>query len=332
MLVPDAVTPLVTLDAIRAPIAADMAAVDRAIRERLASRVALIDQISAYIVGSGGKRLRPALVLLAAGVFGRVDARTHTLAAIIEFIHTATLLHDDVVDDSKLRRGRLTANAHYGNPAAVLVGDFLYSRAFQMLVEIADVRIMRVMADATNTIAEGEVLQLANVHDVKTDEAHYLQVIQYKTAKLFEAACESAAILAGASPADQAALREYGMRLGMAFQLIDDVLDYSGDAATIGKAVGDDLAEGKPTLPLIYTLRHGRAEDAALVRAAIEGGGREQLGTVIGAVTRSGALDYAKRIARREADAARAAIARLPASAHHDSLINLSIFSVERDY
>lgn len=247
----------ISLDKIRAVIAEDLTSVDGVIRERLASQVVLINQISHYIVGSGGKRLRPALVVIAGNHFGAARAHCHDLAAIIEFIHTATLLHDDVVDESDLRRGRKTANSQFGNAAAVLVGDFLYSRAFQMMVAIGSVRVMEVLAEATNVIAEGEVLQLLNIHDPETDEEKYLRVVRYKTAKLFEAACRVGAILGNASTEDEAAIASYGMHLGTAFQLIDDVLDYSGEIGETGKNIGDDLAEGKPTLPLIYALKHG---------------------------------------------------------------------------
>ncbi|NBN92272.1 MAG: octaprenyl diphosphate synthase, partial [Betaproteobacteria bacterium] len=250
-----------------------MAAVDRVIRERLHSEVALVSQVADYIISAGGKRLRPALVVLSSRAHGIQDARVHELAAIIEFIHTATLLHDDVVDESALRRGRDTANAAFGNAPAVLVGDFLYSRAFQMMVGIGSMRVMEVLADATNIIAEGEVLQLMNCNDPDIDEAAYLRVIRYKTAKLFEASTRLGAVLGGADALHEAAMAEYGMRLGTAYQLVDDILDYSGDSGSTGKNVGDDLAEGKPTLPLIHVLKHGDAEERALVRRAIEDGG-----------------------------------------------------------
>ena len=258
-----------SLEAIRAPIARDLEEVDAVIRRRLASEVVLIRTIAQYIVASGGKRLRPALVLLSASAFGQSPVERHELAAVIEFIHTATLLHDDVVDESSLRRGRKTANAEFGNAASVLVGDFLYSRAFQMIVEAGSLRVMKVLADATNVIAEGEVLQLLNVHDPDTDEESYLRVIRYKTAKLFEAATQVGAIIGGASREAEAALADYGMHLGTAFQLIDDVLDYSGDLQETGKNLGDDLAEGKPTLPLIHALRESDGRTSALIRAAI---------------------------------------------------------------
>ena len=321
-----------TLEAIRAPIAADLEQVDAVIMERLSSGVSLIRTIGTYIVGSGGKRLRPALVLLAANAFGYSGRAKHELAAVIEFIHTATLLHDDVVDESSLRRGRKTANAEFGNAASVLVGDFLYSRAFQMIVEVESLRIMKVLADATNVIAEGEVLQLLNVHDADTDEAKYLRVIQYKTAKLFEAATQVGAILGGASPEVETALAEYGMHLGTAFQLIDDVLDYSGDLQETGKNLGDDLAEGKPTLPLIHVMKSGSEEERRQVRHAIEQGGKADLEAVVAAIQRAGALEYTRERARVEAAAAIARLALLPDSACRDSLLQLAHFSVERKF
>jgi octaprenyl-diphosphate synthase len=321
-----------SLEAIRNPIAADLGEVDAVIRRRLDSEVALIRTIAAYIVASGGKRLRPALVLLAANAFGATGSARHELAAVIEFIHTATLLHDDVVDESSLRRGRNTANAEFGNAASVLVGDFLYSRAFQMIVDVGSLEIMKVLADATNVIAEGEVLQLLNVHDADTDEEKYLRVIRYKTAKLFEAATQVGAILGGATREQIAALAEYGMHLGTAFQLIDDVLDYSGDFAETGKNLGDDLAEGKPTLPLIRVMQAGNEAERKLVRHAIEEGGKGDLEAVVAAIHRVGALDYARERARAEAAVATARIAGLPDSACRDSLLQLALFSVERKF
>jgi octaprenyl-diphosphate synthase len=319
-----------------APIEAEMQRLDSLIRERLNSDVALVRQVAEYIVGGGGKRLRPALVLLSAGACGYPGAGAsegrahHELAAVIEFIHTATLLHDDVVDASELRRGRRTANAEFGNAAAVLVGDFLYSRAFQMMLGAGSMRVMQVLADATNTIAEGEVLQLMNCHDPAVDEARYLDVVRRKTSKLFEAAACLGAIAAGAPQAIEAGLAGYGAHLGTAFQLIDDVLDYSGDAESIGKSLGDDLAEGKPTLPLIRAMAIGPAEQAALVRHAIVEGGRADFERVLRAVRDCGALEYARSVAEREAQAARAALAPLPASEHRDSLLELASFSVVR--
>ncbi|HET7730823.1 MAG TPA: polyprenyl synthetase family protein [Usitatibacter sp.] len=321
-----------SLESIRGPILEDLQAVDEVIRARLDSDVVLIRTIAKYIIGSGGKRLRPALVLLAANAFGCKGPARHELAAIIEFIHTATLLHDDVVDESSLRRGRKTANAEFGNAASVLVGDFLYSRAFQMIVDVGSLRIMKVLADATNVIAEGEVLQLLNVHDADTDEEQYLRVIRYKTAKLFEAATQVGAILGGASPEVETALAEYGMHLGTAFQLIDDVLDYSGDLTEMGKNLGDDLAEGKPTLPLIHVMRSGNEAERKLVRHAIEHGGKADLEGVVAAIRRVNALDYARERARAEAAEATARLSLLPDSACRDSLLQLSLFSVERKF
>ncbi|MGZ5038964.1 MAG: polyprenyl synthetase family protein [Usitatibacter sp.] len=292
----------------------------------------LIRTIASYIIGSGGKRLRPALVLLAAGSFGAEPASRHELAAVIEFIHTATLLHDDVVDESSLRRGRKTANAEFGNAASVLVGDFLYSRAFQMIVEAGSLAVMKVLADATNVIAEGEVLQLLNVHDADTDEEKYLRVIRYKTAKLFEAATRVGAIIGGADAPAQEALAGYGMHLGTAFQLIDDVLDYSGELHEMGKNLGDDLAEGKPTLPLIYAMRAGSEAERAEIRRAIEDGGNANLEGVVAAIRRVGALDYARDRASEESAAAIARLADLPASECRESLMELAHFAVERKF
>ena len=322
----------IKLDNIRRVIDADMTAVDGVIRRRLASDVVLINQISNYIIGSGGKRLRPVLVLLAGGHFGASPEKTRELAAIIEFIHTATLLHDDVVDESALRRGKNTANAVFGNAASVLVGDFLYSRAFQMMVEVGSMRVMQVMAEATNIIAEGEVLQLMNIGDPDTDEESYLRVVRYKTAKLFEAAGRVGAILGNASPDDERALADYGMHLGTAFQIIDDVLDYSGEASETGKNVGDDLAEGKPTLPLIYALRNGDDAERALIKNAIENGSIDNMADVITAIKATGAVEYARHTATRETQTAMAAISGLADSVYKDSLLQLCLFAVERRY
>lgn len=313
-------------------LAADMRAVDAVIRQRLDSEVALVRTVAEHIVSSGGKRLRPALVILSAGAFGYAGAHHHQLAAVVEFIHTATLLHDDVVDASDLRRGQATANALFGNAASVLVGDFVYSRAFQMMVEVGSMRIMQVLADATNVIAEGEVLQLMNCNDPDIDQQSYLQVIRFKTAKLFEAATRLGAILGGSTRAEEEAMALYGMHLGTAFQLIDDVLDYSGDAAEIGKSLGDDLAEGKPTLPLIHAMRTGTPAQAALVRNAIENGGREDFAAVLAAIEATGALEYTREAARREAQAAQASLSLLPDSPHKDSLLELASFSVTRQH
>ena len=311
-------------------VAADMARVDERIRARLGSDVVLVRQVAEHIIAGGGKRLRPALLLLSAGAAGARAESRYELAAVIEFIHTATLLHDDVVDASDLRRGRQTANAEFGNAAAVLVGDFLYSRAFQMMVGMNDMRIMQVLADATNTIAEGEVLQLMNCHDPDVDETRYLEVIRRKTAKLFEAAARLGAVLAKAPLAVEEGLAEYGMRLGTAFQLIDDVLDYSGDEAAIGKHLGDDLAEGKPTLPLIYTMRTGNPQQAEVIKKAVQDGGREDFPAVLEAVRATGALTYARKVAEGEAEAARGALGRLGGSNYRDSLLELASFSVTR--
>ena len=313
-------------------IGPDMEAVDAVIRQRLYSDVALVREVGEYIVQSGGKRLRPALVLLCAKAFDYRGTHHHELAAVVEFVHTATLLHDDVVDESDLRRGRQTANALFGNAASVLVGDFLYSRAFQMMVEVGDMHVMRVLSDATNVIAEGEVLQLMNCHDADIDEARYLQVIRYKTAKLFEAAAQIGSIIGGALPEIEQRMACYGMHLGTAFQLIDDVLDYSGAEVETGKRLGDDLAEGKPTLPLIYVMENGTPAQVACVRNAIENGGRDHFPAVLAAIRASGALVHARQQAEREADSARAAIDALPASTHKDSLLELCLFAVARSF
>jgi octaprenyl-diphosphate synthase len=322
----------VTIEAIRNFIAADMDAVDRVIRTRLHSDVALIRQVAEYIIGSGGKRLRPAILILSAGAFGYRGTHHHDLAAVIEFIHTATLLHDDVVDESALRRGRATANSLFGNAASVLVGDFVYSRSFQIMVSMENMRVLKVLADATNIIAEGEVLQLMNCNNPDIDEQRYLQVIRYKTAKLFEAATRLGAILGGASQADEDAVATYGTHLGTAFQLIDDVLDYSGDKATTGKNVGDDLTEGKATLPLIYAMENGTAEQAALIRGAIEQGGLADLSAVLAAIEQTGAIEYARRQARIESRTACEALARLPDTPYRDYMLQLADFAVTRTY
>ena len=322
--------PANSASAILSPIAEDMRQVDALIRARLDSDVALVRQVAEYIVAGGGKRLRPALLLLAAGAAGFGGAARLELAAVVEFIHTATLLHDDVVDESQLRRGRRTANAAFGNAASVLVGDFLYSRAFQMMAGLENMRVMRVLADATNTIAEGEVLQLVNCHDPEVDEERYLDVVRRKTAKLFEAAARLGGILGAAAPALERGLAAYGMHLGTAFQVIDDVLDYSGEAQETGKSLGDDLAEGKPTLPLIRALQAADPRGRELVRRAIVDGGREGFAPVLAAIRSSGALDYARAAARREAEVATRAISDLAPSAYRDSLLELAAFSVTR--
>jgi len=331
---PTAISPAipVSIENIQAVITDDMQAVDAVIRDCLRSEVVLVNQISEYIVNSGGKRLRPALVLLAGGALGGVRPEHHTLAAVVEFIHTATLLHDDVVDGSGMRRGKATANTLFGNSASVLVGDFVYSRAFQMMVGVQNMRVMQILANATNTIAEGEVLQLLNCHDADISDDMYLKVIQYKTAKLFEAATQLGAIIGEASPSDEAAMREYGMRLGTAFQLIDDVLDFSGNSSEIGKNVGDDLAEGKPTLPLLHAMRHGTPIQQQRIRHAIEQGGLEDMEHVLQAVRDTGALDHVRRMAQSEAELACTAIAHLPASIYREALIELSTFAVNRSF
>nr|ART36992.1 D334 [uncultured bacterium] len=319
------------LKTILTPIADDMRGVDTVIRSRLSSEVALINEIGGYIVTAGGKRLRPALVLLAARALGSTEeASPRLLAAVVEFIHTASLLHDDVVDHSDLRRGRKTANAVWGNAGAVLSGDFLYSRSFQMMVDVGRPAVMRVMADATNAIAEGEVLQLMNQGDPDVDEARYVRVIELKTAVLFAAACELGAIAADASPDLQKRLMAYGHALGIAFQLVDDVLDYTGDPSVSGKAVGNDLSEGKPTLPLIHAMRTGSEEDAALVRNAIREGKVDELERILAIVERTGAIPYTRALAERHADAARDAIRDLPASAWRETLLELTRFATNR--
>ena len=323
-------SPTAGLASALAPVAADLKRVDELIGRRLESDVPLVRQVAQYIVAAGGKRLRPALLLLASGALGYRGEARFTLAAVVEFIHTATLLHDDVVDESKLRRGHETANAAFGNAASVLVGDFLYSRAFQMMVEVDDMRVMRLLADATNTIAAGEVMQLMGSHDPQVDEARYLEVIRRKTAKLFEAAARLAAVLARSAPAVEDGLARYGAHVGTAFQVIDDVLDYSGDEATIGKSLGDDLAEGKPTLPLIHVMRSGSASNQAVVRQAIVAGGRDDFGAVLRAIRASGSLDYARAAAEREVQSAIEALALLPQSEFKRSLLELASFSVVR--
>lgn len=317
---------------IRALIMEDMQAVDHTIRQQLHSQVALINQMSAYIVNSGGKRLRPVLVALAARACNYRGVRHIDAAAIVEFIHTATLLHDDVVDSSELRRGRQTAHVIWGSEASVLVGDFLYSRAFQMMVSIGSMRLMEIMADTTNAIAEGEVMQLLNCHDPETTEEIYMDVIYCKTAKLFEAAAQLGAVLAGRPEPEEKALARYGKQLGIAFQLIDDVLDYSASNEELGKNIGDDLAEGKPTLPLIYALRHGDAEETALIREAIMQGGRDTIEAVSKAIESTGALAYTARLARQEADLAIEAAAILPDSPYKQALVGLAEFAVNRTY
>ena len=309
-----------------------MSAVDRVIRTRLRSEVVLVNQVSEYIIHSGGKRLRPALVVMSAKAFGYTGEHHHNLAAVVEFIHTATLLHDDVVDESSLRRGRATASTLFGNAASVLVGDFLYSRAFQMMVEVNDMRVMQTLADATNIIAEGEVLQLLSCHDADVDTSSYLHVIHCKTAKLFEAAMRLGAILAQMDEAGEQAAAKYGMHLGTAFQLVDDVLDYSGDEQETGKNLGDDLSEGKPTLPLIYAMQHGDASQVALVRQAIEQGDIALFADVLQVIKQTGALEYTRQQAQREADAACAALVALPDTNYKQSLLQLANFAATRQF
>ena len=321
-----------SIEYFRSFIAQDMSIVDDVIREKLHSHVLLIRQVSEYIINSGGKRLRPALVILSAGAFGYSGKFHYNLAAVIEFIHTATLLHDDVVDESELRRNKETANALFGNAASVLVGDFLYSRAFQMMVEVNNMHIMQVLADATNTIAEGEVLQLLNCRDPHVTEENYLQVIRYKTAKLFEAASRLGAILGNATSEEEQAMAIYGMHLGTAFQLIDDMLDYSGNNQDTGKNLGDDLAEGKPTLPLIYAMRMGTPEQANIIRKAIEDGGKDGFQPVLNVIQQTTALDYAKQCAEAEIATATAAITCLPDSENKRCLLQLARFAVTRNH
>ncbi len=313
-------------------IAQDMREVDAVIARRLDSGVPLVGQVSRYIIAAGGKRLRPALLLLTSGALGYRGEQRFNLAAVVEFIHTATLLHDDVVDDSALRRGNATANETFGNPASVLVGDFLYSRAFQMMVDAQNMRIMQVLADATNVIAEGEVLQLMNMHNAALDETGYLQVILSKTAKLFEASARVGAILANASPEMENACAEYGQALGTAFQVIDDVLDYTGEAAVMGKNLGDDLREGKTTLPLIAAMQRGTADQKEVIQKAIEMGDVSMLDQVVTIVKATGALDIARMAATQEAQRAIAAAKRLPPGPHSECLIQLAAQLHDRQY
>ena len=312
------------------PMNDEMAQVDAIIRARLVSEVALVNQISAYIVGAGGKRIRPRLVLLFAGALGFEGPARLELAAIVEFIHTATLLHDDVVDESSLRRGRETANALFGNAASVLVGDFLYSRAFQMMVSIDRMRVLDVLADATNVIAEGEVLQLMNMHDPDLAVDDYLRVIRFKTAKLFEASARLGAVLAEAPPQVEDACASYGRSLGTAFQLIDDLLDYEGATTQLGKNVGDDLREGKPTLPLLLAMARSDAPERNVIRHAIEQGEVARLPDIVDIVRKTGALEATRDAARAEADIARKCLAVLPPSDEREALLELCVRSVER--
>jgi octaprenyl-diphosphate synthase len=310
----------------------DMREVDRVIARRLDSGVPLVGSVSHYIISAGGKRLRPALLLLCCGALGYTGDQRFNMAAVVEFIHTATLLHDDVVDDSALRRGSATANARFGNPASVLVGDFLYSRAFQMMVDTQNMRIMEVLANATNIIAEGEVMQLMNMHNAGLDEAGYLQVIRSKTAKLFEASAQVGAILSGATAAQELACAEYGQALGTAFQVIDDVLDYTGDAAVMGKNLGDDLREGKATLPLIAAIQRGTTAEKATIQNAIENGDVSLLDAVIAIVKNTGSLDFARQAAQMEAKRAIAAAQQLPNGPNTACLVQLASQLLARNH
>ncbi|MED5606721.1 MULTISPECIES: polyprenyl synthetase family protein [Pseudomonas] len=313
-------------------VADDFTAVDGIIRRQLSSRVPLVEKIGDYIISAGGKRLRPLLVLLSGKALGHSGDDLRLLAATIEFLHTSTLLHDDVVDASGLRRGRATANAQWGNAPSVLVGDFLYARSFEMMVELGSMPVMQIISQATRVIAEGEVLQLTKVRDASTTEETYMEVIRGKTAMLFEASTHSAAAIAGASPEQAEALRQFGDALGIAFQLVDDLLDYRGDAGTLGKNVGDDLAEGKPTLPLIATMRDGTPEQALLVRKAIQQGGSQDLEGIRAAVEAAGALDYTAKLAREYAARAIDCLKALPDNEYRDALVELSEFAVARTH
>ncbi len=311
-------------------IADDMQAMDAVIARRLSTEVPLVSQVSQYIIAAGGKRLRPALLLLMCGALGYRGEQRFNLAAVVEFIHTATLLHDDVVDESALRRGRATANAAFGNPASVLVGDFLYSRAFQMMVDAGDMRIMQTLAEATNIIAEGEVLQLMNMHDAGLSEEGYLRVIRSKTAKLFEASARLAALLAQAPAGTELACADYGQALGTAFQVIDDVLDYDGDAEEMGKNLGDDLREGKATLPLIIAMQRGTADEQATIRRAIETGGTGQLADIVAIVRKTGALQATRDAAAAEAQRAVQALTVLGDNPYSEALLQLASQLLQR--
>ena len=321
---------------ILALIRPDMERLNEVVRTTLHSEVPLVNQVAEYLINAGGKRLRPAIHLLLTRALQKTCPDTaYTLAAVVEFIHTSTLLHDDVVDESDLRRGRQTANALFGNAASVLVGDFLYSRSFQMMVSVQNMRVMEILADATNVIAEGEVLQLLNVHDPDVTEARYMQVIHYKTARLFEASAQLSAVMSACTPEQENACAAYGRHLGAAFQLADDILDYAGDTAVLGKNVGDDLREGKPTLPLIYVLEHGSDSEKAMVRAAIENGGIDQthpdFNTILTAITSGGALEYTRQLAQREVAAAKSALAFLPESEYKQVLLGLADYALARE-
>lgn len=326
-------TTQLSLEQILTLVKADMQAVDQAILAQLNSDVVLINQLGHYIISGGGKRIRPLIAVLAANTVGYKGQEHITCAAFVEFIHTATLLHDDVVDESDMRRGRETANARFGNAASVLVGDFIYTRAFQMMASLRSLDVLQVMSDATNVIAEGEVQQLMNVNDPETTEANYMQVIYSKTARLFEAASQCSAIVSGADQATVIAMRDYGRYLGTAFQLVDDILDYSANAEQLGKNIGDDLAEGKPTLPLLHAMRSGNLQQAALIREAIEQGGkREALDEILAIMAEHKSLDYTMERAKQEAQKAVDAIAILPESEYKQALISLAYLSVDRSY
>ncbi len=321
------------LDQITELTAQDMAAVNATILEQLNSDVTLINQLGYYIISGGGKRIRPMIAVLAARALGYEGNKHVTVAALIEFIHTATLLHDDVVDESDMRRGKATANAAFGNAASVLVGDFIYTRAFQMMTSLESLRVLALMSEAVNVIAEGEVLQLMNVHDPDISEESYMRVIYSKTARLFEAAAQSSAILSGASTEQEQALQDYGRYLGTAFQLIDDLLDYSADGSTLGKNTGDDLNEGKPTLPLLHAMHNGDDAQRDMIRSAIEqGNGRHLLEPVLQAMQQCGSLEYTRKRAEEEADKAIAALQVLPVSEHRTALEGLAHLAVQRDF
>ncbi len=320
------------IKSIQSLIKEDMAAVNAMIQDRLQSDVVLINQVGHYIVNSGGKRLRPIIAILAARACGYSGNGHINLATIIEFIHTATLLHDDVVDNSDMRRGRETANNLWGNEASVLVGDFLYTRSFEMMVEMDSMRLMKILSHTTNVIAEGEVLQLLNCNDPDTTEARYLEVIHHKTAKLFEAAGQLGAVINNCDETTEQAMANYAMHLGSAFQLIDDLLDYSESSDTIGKNIGDDLAEGKPTLPLIYAMQHGDAAQADIIRTAIENGDRSQIDVVVEIIQQTGAIDYTSQAAKNEAEQAKSALNCIADSDYKNALLALADFAVERSY
>ena len=321
-----------TLSTILSPIKSDLLAVNDVIRASLYSEVPLVNQVAGHIIQGGGKRLRPSTLLLVGGLFGPIRKEHHELAAVIEFIHTATLLHDDVVDQSTKRRNHKTANTIFGNAASVLVGDFIYSRAFQMMVKINHMKVMEVLANTTNTIAEGEVLQLLNIHNASIEDEDYLKVVYYKTAKLFESAAELGAIIGGAHDNDIKALAQFVKHMGIAFQLIDDVLDLSGNPEEIGKNLGDDLAEGKPTLPLLYAIKKGSAQQKNIIRAAIENGGLTELESVLNAVKETKALEYVRQLAKEEIEKGEKLIQHITSSVYKDAFLALTQFVTSRDY